>query len=159
MDTTTLNISGWFSYHIIPHTSRTCESLYLHITTMSRPNNGFEIWTMYSVWVCFVCNNDASLTSRPCQTIQHLVKACVVSYLEGTLRPWLMFRNGSLIYWDGSWFSVAMTVWCLYAVWSTSASLQDSSFSFNKFTTLNTFGWREVHKAVFSWCYIPNTFH
>ena len=105
MDTTTLNISAWFSCHIISPTSRTWESLYyLHITTMIRPNNGFEIWTMYSVWVCFVCNNDAGLNIRPCQTIQHLVKACVVSYLEGTFRPWLMFRNGSLIYLERSWF-------------------------------------------------------
>lgn len=117
MDTTTLNISAWFSCHIIPSTSRICESLYyLHITTMSRPNNGFEIWTMYSVWVCFVCNNEASLTIRPCQTIQHLVKARVVSYLEGTLRPWLMFRNGSLIYCDWSWFIYALfTAYCYLA--------------------------------------------
>ena len=105
VDTTTLNISAWLSCHIIPPTSRTFESLCcLQITTMSHPNNGFEIWTMYSVWVCFVCNNDASFTIRPRQTIQHLVKACVVSYLEGTFRPWLMFRNGSLIYFNGSWF-------------------------------------------------------
>jgi hypothetical protein len=112
VDTTTLNISAWFSCHIIPPTSRTCESLYyLHVTTMSLPNNGFEIWTMYSVWVCFVYNNDASLTIRPCQTIQHLVKACVVSYLERTFRPWLMFRNGSLIYLDESWL---ICLRCIY---------------------------------------------
>ena len=112
VDTTTLNISAWFSCHIIPPTSRTCESLYyLHITTMNRPNNGFEIWTMYSVLVCFVCNNDASLSIRPCQTIQHLVKACVVSYFEGTFRRLLLFRNGSLIYWDGSWFIYLRSVY------------------------------------------------
>lgn len=77
VDTSALTISAWFSYHTIPPTSRPCEPhYYLRITTMSRPNNGFEIWTMYSVWVRFVCNNDASLTVRPCQTIQHLVIAC-----------------------------------------------------------------------------------